>query len=178
MSSFFLQYRILHYHDHIPSPPNPLPTLTNNHHSVAFASIRDKIRQQRDEQASRKLSHRLVVGPDTRRASNVLITTPGNRTTTTIANNATINSATTNITTTKDPNTTTGVGNDASSLKPIDSTSSTSLSGSRVGVEFVVSDLTVTAQRLEQVGVDRIHSYDISSQNGTPCHMTYPLRTL
>ena len=170
MSSFFLQYRILHYHDHIPSPPNPLPTLTNNHHSVAFASIRDKIRQQRDEQASRKLSHRLVVGPDTRRASNVLITTPGNRTTTTTnANNATINNATTNNTATKDPNTSTGVGNDASTLKPIDSTSSTSsLSGSRVGVEFVVSDLTVTAQRLEQVGV---------VVQSVSTHMTYVLRT-
>jgi len=102
---------------------------------VAFASIRDKFRQQRNEQASRKLSHRLVVGPDTRRASNVLIstTTPG-----------------------KGPNTMTGVGNnDTSTSKPVDSTSSssttTSSPGAGVGIEFVVSDLTVTAQRLEQV---------------------------
>ena len=103
---------------------------------MAFASIRDKIRQQRNEQASRKLTHRLVVGPDTRRASNVLAmaATPGNNPATTATTNAT-------TATTKSP-VITGELAGASSAS----------SGSGFGVEFVVADLTVTAQRLEQVG--------------------------
>ena len=144
-----IHYFFLCHHRDIPSSSNPTPTSNHHHHpSVAFASIRDKIRQQRNEQASRKLTHRLVVGPDTRRASNVLaMTTPGNNPTT--GTNA---SATT--TTTKSPVSMTAGGDTTSTAnKPGEAGAplSSSSSGSGFGVEFVVADLTVTAQRLEQV---------------------------
>ena len=140
--------------------PNTIPTMTttlSDHNcltylnsvfrSVAFASIRDHLRQKQNEQASRKLSHRLVVGPDTRRASSVL-TTPGHNTTTHAH-------ATAHVLTTKTPtpatmnSTVMATSGGDTTTRQEESAASSSGSGG-FGVEFIVSDLTVTAQRMEQ----------------------------
>ena len=118
----------------------------HHNNSVAFASIRDNFRQKQNEQASRKLSHRLLVGPDTRRASNVQTVFGKNSTNTTVNNT----SAATKVSTTM-------ATEDA--LIPSLSSSSSS-SGSGFGVEFVVADLTVMAERLEQVCLPSHDTHD------------------